>query len=237
MFSGGVEVRLPLPKERPVDPHVLQLCPGAGPGRRLVQVIDLRPGHGEQEGRMGGEDQLAPEEPDGVLQKPFQLQLQSGGEAVLRLVQKIQGVFPDGLGEIRQGALPVGALRHVFHQMLPQEAGLGHGLGVGAAAPGLIVLQGLEGMMGMAVGHILLQQADPGGVDAVVDAADVQQVVEDIVAGDDPAPLGNGAVGAAAEGGVVPEKVAAVVYGAPPQVQGLRHDIEDGGLSAAVAAV
>ena len=39
-----------------------------------------------------------------------------------------------------------------------------------------------------------------GGVDAAVDAADVRQVAEDIIAGDDPALLGNGEVGAAADG-------------------------------------
>lgn len=45
-----------------------------------------------------------------------------------------------------------------------------------------------------------VQRRGRGGVDAAVDAADVRQVAEDIVAGDDPALLGNGEVGAAADG-------------------------------------
>ena len=187
LASCAAEIRLPLPEKVTPDPHVLQLRPGTGAGRRLVQVVDLRPLHGQQEGGVGGQHQLAAEEPGGVLQKALQLQLHGGGEAVLRLVQKVQGVLSDGLGEKVQGALSVGPLLHIFHQVLPEKTGLGHGLGVRPAAPALVVVQGPEDVFPMPVRHILVQQPGPGGVDARVDAADIQQVVEHIVAGDDPA--------------------------------------------------
>ena len=89
----------------------------------------------------------------------------------------------------------------------------------------------------MTVSDVLVQQPDPGGVDALVDAPDIQQMIEYIVAGDDAAYPGDGAALTAAEGGIVRKKVAAVVNRAPPEMERLGYDIENSGLPAAVAAI
>ena len=63
------------------------LGPAAGLHRVLVQVIDLRPPQGQQEGGMGGDDELTAVKAGGVLQKAGQLQLELGRQTVFRLVQ------------------------------------------------------------------------------------------------------------------------------------------------------
>ena len=80
-------------EEVEIGPHSGELRPPLHVHHILVHIVDLCAPHGQQEGGVGGYDELAPEEPGRVLQELRQLLLARRGEAVLRLVQKVQAVL------------------------------------------------------------------------------------------------------------------------------------------------
>ena len=77
-------------KEIVICPDIGKLRPLLHIHRVLVQIVDLRPVNCQKKGRVGGDDQLTVKEPSGIFQKLRQLLLPHRGQAVLRLVQKIE---------------------------------------------------------------------------------------------------------------------------------------------------
>ena len=67
---------------------------------------------------MGGQKDLTAKEPGGILQELGQLPLALDGQAVLRLVQEVEGILPDPVGEVPEGGLPVGLPPEVFPDTL-----------------------------------------------------------------------------------------------------------------------
>ena len=83
-------------------------------------------------------------------------------------------------------------------------------------------------------------QLPPLVVDALVHVPEVQQVVEHVVAGDDPAfgpdiPVKGGGGLRPAQFQICSEEGAAVEHGPPPELQLLPDEVQDGGLAAAVS--
>ena len=92
-----------------VDADVFKLGPAPDRDGVAIEVVDLRPLHGKKEGRVGGDDKLAVVKTGSLLKKGGKLLLQLGGKAVFWLVQKIECVVLDLVGEIEIGTLSVGA--------------------------------------------------------------------------------------------------------------------------------
>jgi hypothetical protein len=99
-----------------ISSDVGQLGPFLRHYRIAVQVVDPGVIHRQQEGRVGGDDELTVVEAGRILYEAGQLHLEFRGHAVFRLVQQIDLITLDFVGEVHQGALAVGLLRQVVYQ-------------------------------------------------------------------------------------------------------------------------
>ena len=93
-----------------VRPHSRQLRPPATADGIGLHIVDQGASHSQQEGRVGGDDELAVVEAGGVLQELQQLRLFGGGKAVFRLVQEVESAVLDAAGEVERRALAIGLL-------------------------------------------------------------------------------------------------------------------------------
>ena len=93
---------------------IRKLRPALHGGGRRVQVIDLRTPHGQEEGGVRRDHELAPEKPRRVFQKVAQFDLPHRGKAVLRLVQQVQAGLLQAAREVKECALPVGLFARVL---------------------------------------------------------------------------------------------------------------------------
>ena len=167
--------------------------------------------------------------------------MQPGGQAVFRLVQQVEAVLPDVPGEIQKGALAVGLAGHIPHQLVIHVPGAGVPLGLHHLPQLVQVLQGPHLHAGIALVLVLRQQFPASALNVLVHAAQVQQIVEDVVTGDDPAvgqhlPVKSAGSLCPAQVQISPVKGAAVEYRPPLQRQLFAHQVQKGGLAAAVAA-
>ena len=178
-----------------IRPGVFQLPPVFLPYRRTVQIQNPGVRQGQQEGGVGGDNQLTTAVPDKLRQHFRQLLLQGGGKAVFRLVQTVQGVvFQFGV-KILQSGFPVAAegqvLSGVLTDVLPSGNGFPSGL-MHLAEP-FVVVKARE-LVGRIVVHLPVVEfpffRDLFG-NLLVGGTHGQHVIKHIVAGDDPAAVGN----------------------------------------------
>ena len=187
---------------------------------------------------MGRDHKLAVEEAGRVFDKLAQFLLFGGRKAVFRLIQQVQAVFFNALGEIQKGAFAVGMLRQIVHQPLAHVPGLGVAAGQVHRFQPVVVLHGAEVKIGIFRVQILLKQFLQLFIHARVGGPQVQHEVEHIVAGDDPASFRNfGSNLRHAQGRIILKKNGAVVPTVPAQLERLRHHIQGGSLAGAIAAV
>ena len=190
---------------------------------------------------MGGDDELTAVKAGGVLQKAGQLQLEPGRQTVFRLVQQVEPALLDLPGEVKECALPVGTARDILHHPVPHIVGAGLALGLHHLAQAVIVLQRAHLKTGVPGIRIFLQQFLSPVLDVLIHISEIQQAVEHIVTGDDPAvlklrrPEGPCRL-RLAEIQIGLKKGAPVEHSPATQLQLLRHQIEHRGLAAAVPA-
>jgi hypothetical protein len=108
-----------------ICPDVGQLCPAALAHGAGVKVIDERVAHREQEGRVGRDDELTAVKAHRVGEKLRQFALKTRREAVFGLIEQVEGIFPDLLRKIDEGALTVGAAVRLLRQTAADIGGLG----------------------------------------------------------------------------------------------------------------
>lgn len=101
-----------------ISSDVGQLGPFLRHYRIAVQVVDPGVIYRQQEGRVGGDDELAVVEAGRILDKAGQLHLEFRGHTVFRLVKQIDLIALYLVGEVHQGALTVGLLRQVVYKVV-----------------------------------------------------------------------------------------------------------------------
>ncbi len=105
-------------------PHIPKLCPFFHVHGVFVKIIYLCPAHGQQERGMRGNDKLAAEKPRTVFQKFQQLLLFFRRQAVFRLVEQIERMFPYLLFKIQKCAFPIGMFPDIISQAVSDILGL-----------------------------------------------------------------------------------------------------------------
>ena len=94
-----LKIFLMLPEEIVEQSDIWELRPAGGGDGAGIHIVDPRAADGQKDGGMGGDDQLASVEAGRLQKEGGQLHLEHGGQAVLRLVQKIEGILADGVRE------------------------------------------------------------------------------------------------------------------------------------------
>ena len=205
-----------------------------------IQIIDPGTPHGQQKGGVGGDDELTAVKTGAVLYETGKLGLPFGGQTVFRLVQQVQGVAADLLGKIAVGVLSVGLTGEILGETAGGEVGAGTVPRVTAMLKLLQILQRSD--LKATLPHIVpfVEQLLPLAVNALVESAKIQHIVEYIITGDDTALFRRLLVAVqlrAAEFQIFFEKGRTAEGRSAGKLQLLGDDIENGGLSGAVAAV
>lgn len=114
------------------QPHIFELVPWAYRNRAVVEVVDLCARDAQKQRRVSGHDQLCPAYRAGRKESD-QIELQIRRQAVFRFIEQVKPALGNCLGEINEGAFPVGVfatgLLHAVAYEAPAGAAAGFHVG------------------------------------------------------------------------------------------------------------